>query len=118
MITMMLKAGEVMVTRAEIEEYAEIERAAVAAASKRGLPPRLDAGTAAIITAIGVFCLLEIFAALTVQDWAPGYWPAVIVTAICATGAYCIQRYRERTWLARVEQERMCIEAKQERCAR
>lgn len=107
-----------MVTRAEVEEYVEIERAAVAAACKRGPPPRLDAGTAAIITAIGVYCLLEIFAALTVQDWTPGYWPAVFVTAICAAGAYCIQRYRERAWLARVEQERMWIEAERERRAR
>jgi hypothetical protein len=104
-----------MVTRAEIEEYAEIEKAAVAAASKRGLPPRLDAGTAAIITAVGVYILLEIFGALTARDWTPGYWPAVIMTAICAAGAYGIQRYRERAWLARVEQERKWIEAERAR---
>ncbi len=104
-----------MVTRAEIEEYAEIERAAVADASKRGHPPRLEAPHAALFVGIGVYFLLEVFGAFTVPDWEPGYRPAVVLAVLCAAGAYGIQRYRERAWRMRVDAARTLIEADRDR---
>jgi hypothetical protein len=44
-----------------VEDFAEIDRLAMAEADKRGVRPRTEAPQAALVAAVGVFILLDVF---------------------------------------------------------
>ncbi len=91
-----------MVTREELEEYKEADRRATDIADKAGARPHINAPIVAIITAVGVFFLLDVFAAITLPSRNEAFWPVVaILTLICGGAAGGVQQRREKAWHAR-----------------
>lgn len=99
-----------MIGRKELDEYAETDRRATERADLGGKPPRLHPAHAAIFTAVGVFCLLDIFAAVTLPDRDAAFWPVVTFTAICSGGVATIQWRRGNAWWKRYRQAMSDIE--------
>jgi predicted membrane protein len=91
-----------MVTREELEEYKEANRRATDIADKAGKRPHISAPIMAIITAVGVFFPLDVFAATTLPARNEAFWPVVILlTLICSGTAGGIQQRREKAWHVR-----------------
>ena len=90
-----------MVSREELQERAEIDRQAKEWADRDGQRPKIEPHIIGIITAVGVFCLLDIFAAVTLPDRNTAFWPVIVMTILCAGGAAAIQWRRETAWLDR-----------------
>ena|SRR5271170_2393166 len=89
-----------MPTKREIEEFSEDDRLATERANKRGRPFSIGAPQAAIVTAVAVFILLDVFAALTLPDREGRFWAAISLTVIVAGAAYIVVRQREKRWRA------------------
>jgi hypothetical protein len=104
--------GSPMIDRAEKDD-----RQARADADKGGRPLPIDGPRAALI-AVGVFILLDVFAAITLPDRDIAFWPIVILTGLVAGGAYLIARLQERAWRKRYRQASDLIRAERERRAR
>ncbi len=90
-----------MVSREELQEFAEQDRRANEQADCGGGRPKLAPLHAAIFTALGVFALLDVFAAITLPDRETAFWPIVILTVLCSGSAAALQWWRERSWLDR-----------------
>lgn len=90
-----------MPTEEDITRMQQEDREAESRADRGGTKPRLHWAHAAIFSAVVVFILLDVFAAVTLPDRQTAFWPAVIMTALCAGAAGGTQRWRERTWWAR-----------------
>lgn len=88
-------------TREEIEAYAKADLRAAEIADKGGSRPRLEPLTVAIVTGVGVFSLLEIFAAITLPSLDRAFWPVVMLTSISTGTAAGVQWWREKAWFAR-----------------
>src|SRR5580700_930296 len=84
-----------MIDRAEKDD-----RQAKADADKGGRPLPIDGPRAALI-AVGVFTLLDVFAAITLPDRETAFWPIVILTGLVAGGAYLIALLQQRAWWKR-----------------
>jgi hypothetical protein len=76
-------------------------RRAKESADRGGLRPKIGPLQIGVLTAVAVFCLLDVFAAVTLPDRNAAFWPAAILTVLCAGGAAAIQWRRERNWLNR-----------------
>jgi hypothetical protein len=90
-----------MISPEEIQAYAENDRQAKEEADRGGARPKLEPITVGIATAIGVFVLLDLFAAVTLPDRETAFWPIVTFTIICAGGAAAIPWSREAAWRKR-----------------
>jgi hypothetical protein len=90
-----------MTSSEQVNEQVVIDRRATEIADRGGARPKLEALTIGIFTAVGVFGLLDIFAAVVLPDRNAAFWPVVIITALSASGAAAIQRWREKAWLSR-----------------
>jgi hypothetical protein len=101
-----------MIDRAEKDD-----RQAKADADKGGRPLPIDGPRAALI-AVGVFILLDVFAAITLPDRETAFWPIVILTGLVAGGAYLIARLQERAWWKRYRRASDLIRAERQRRAR
>jgi hypothetical protein len=94
----------VMVPQQELDEFKEDDQHAAAEADRFGTRPKIEPHTAAIFTAIGVYILLKLFAAVTVRDLDAVGIPLLVFTAISAGVAYLIPWWREKQWLKRYHQ--------------
>jgi hypothetical protein len=85
----------------ERKQFEDDDRRATELANRGGFRPKMAWGHVAIIVAVGVFMLLDVFAAITLPDREAAFWPVIILTAICSATASGAQRWREKAWLAR-----------------
>jgi hypothetical protein len=104
-----------MPTKLEIEEFAEDDRLATERANKRGRPFSIGAPQAAIVAAVAVFFLLDVFASLTLPDRESGFWTAISLTVIVAGVAYIVVQQREKRWRANYHDELQQIQAERAR---
>ena len=101
-----------MIDRAEKDD-----RQTRADADKGSRPLPIDVPRAALI-AVGVFILLDVFAAITLADREIAFWPIVILTGLVAGGAYLIAQLQERAWWKRYWRASDLLRAERERRAR
>jgi hypothetical protein len=80
------------------EDFQEIDRLAKQSADKRGARPKTDAVHAALLTGIGVFFLLELFAVVVTPDPVRAFLPAAGLTILVAGGVYLTIRSQEKRW--------------------
>ena len=100
-----------MVSRDEIQAYSADDKQAEQQADLGGKRPKLHPAHAAIFTAIGVFSLLDLFAAVTLPNREAAFWPVVIFTAVCSGGAATIQWWRDSAWWKRYHRAMSDIQA-------
>jgi hypothetical protein len=89
-----------VLTKRESEKFAEDDRIAIELANKRGRPFAMGAAQAAIVAAVAVFVMLDVFAALTLSDRESAVWPVISLTAFVAAGTYIVVRQKEKKWIA------------------
>ncbi|GEM_PF-6146730 len=77
------------------------DRKARELATRGGSRPEYEPLTVGVITAVAVFMLLDLFAAVTLPDRESAFWPAAIFTGLTSGGAAGIQWWRERAWFKR-----------------
>jgi hypothetical protein len=94
-----------VLSKRESEEFAEDDRIATERANKRGRHFSIEAPHAAIFAALGVYILLDVFAALTLPDRESAFWPLISLTVIVAAVTYIVVRQREKRWLANYHEE-------------
>lgn len=85
----------------ELKEFAENERQAIARADRGGARPGYELLHVVIFTAVGVFMLLDVFAAITLPDRESAFWPVISLTVLSAGGAGAVHWYREKAWYRR-----------------
>src|SRR5271155_5196699 len=85
----------------ELRASAEINLQAVGGADHGGARPKQKPLMAGVVTAVGAFILLDVFAAVMLPDRETALWPIIVLTIICSGGAAAIQWRRERAWLDR-----------------
>jgi hypothetical protein len=99
-----------MISPAELKQFAEDERQASEIANRGGRPWPID-GPRALLLAVGVFILLDVFASITLADRDKAVWPATILTGVAAGGAYWIATLQRRTWRRRWDEAMKQIQA-------
>jgi hypothetical protein len=88
-----------MPSREEIKNFKASYEEAARRADRGGERPHLEPLTGAVLTAVAVFILLDVFATVMLPDReTAAFWPAVIITAICSGGVATIQLWRQKTW--------------------
>jgi hypothetical protein len=76
-----------MISPDEVKQFTEDDQQATEIANRGGRPWPID-GPRALLLAVGVFILLEVFASVTLPDRDKAVWPATILTGVVAGGAY------------------------------
>jgi hypothetical protein len=85
----------------EVRQFEEADRKAKILADEGGKRPKQGIVIVAVLTAVGVFMLLALFAAVTLSDRNEAFWPVVILTIVCGGGAGVVQWWREESWRLR-----------------
>jgi hypothetical protein len=92
-----------MVGPAELKQFTEDDQRASEIANRGGRPWPIDPQRA-IVIALGIFFLLELFATITIPDHLDrAVWPTIVLTGVVAGGAYWIARLQERAWFRRTK---------------
>ncbi len=90
-----------MPTQQEVHEFDEADRKAKELADEGGKRPKQGILIVAVLTVVGVFMLLDLFAAVMLSDRNEVFWPVVILTIVCGGCAGIVQWWREESWRLR-----------------